>query len=185
VGSGNLYATIVRASISSTDGNLHIDPAFYKSIYLNFFNPAGNGANYGATYSYGTFYNSGSVIQNTSDERLKTKVGKIENALDKVCSLTAFKYLNNEIAKQYGFNDDDVQVGLSAQEVQKVLPEVVKPAPFDRGTVYDVGNGNSKSGENYMTIQYERLVSLLVEALKEERKAREALEERIKLLEQK
>ena len=98
------------------------------------------------------------------------------------CSLTAFKYIHNETARQNGFTDDNVYVGLSAQEVQKVLPEVVKPAPFDEGTCYDVGKGKSKSGENYLTIQYERIVSLLVEAVKE-RSERLRLQDRLERLE--
>jgi hypothetical protein len=68
-------------------------------------------------------------------------------------------------------------VGISAQQVRKVQPEVVRMAPFD------ADGEKSKSGEDYMTVQYERLVPLLIEALKEERKAREALEARVKLLE--
>jgi hypothetical protein len=57
---------------------------------------------------------------------------------------------------------------------------------------FDADGEKSKSGEDYMTVQYERLVPLLIEALKEERLMRESLEkslrsleERIKLLEQK
>jgi hypothetical protein len=53
-----------------------------------------------------------------------------------------------------------------AQEVQSVLPHIVKPAPFD----IDVLTGESKSGENYLTIQYEKIVPLLVEAIKELKK---------------
>ena len=48
----------------------------------------------------------------------------------------------------FGYNDYKRQVGVIAQEVQKVLPESVKIAPFDM----DV-EGNSKSGENYLTVQ--------------------------------
>jgi hypothetical protein len=53
-------------------------------------------------------------------------------------------------------------VALSAQAVQRIQPEAVALAPFDRET-----DGTSKSGENYLTVQYERLVPLLVEAIKE------------------
>jgi hypothetical protein len=53
-------------------------------------------------------------------------------------------------------------VGLFADEVDSVLPEAVRPAPFD-----DDGAGGSKSGENYQTIQYEKIVPLLIEAIKE------------------
>jgi hypothetical protein len=115
----------------------------------------------------------------TSDERLKSKTGYLVNALDKVCTLDTFTYTHNDLARSFGFTDNRHYVGISAQQVRKVQPEVVRIAPFDAD-----GEG-SKSGENYITVQYERLVPLLIEALKEERKAREALEERIKLLEQK
>jgi hypothetical protein len=131
----------------------------------------------------GAIYAVGDVTAFSSDERLKTKTGTIENALDKVCSLTAFKYIHNDIARENGFTDDKVYVGLSAQEVQKVLPEVIKPAPFDVETDKGGGITKSKSGENYLTIQYERIVALLVEALKEERSERLKVEERLARLE--
>ena len=110
----------------------------------------------------------------TSDERLKTKTGRIENALDKVCELNVFKYIHNDVARSYGFTEDRQFIGLSAQEIKKVLPEVVRPAPFDP---------NNESGHNYLTIQYERIVTILIEAIKEERQQRELLEQRILILE--
>jgi hypothetical protein len=59
-----------------------------------------------------------------------------------------------------------MEVGLSAQAVQRVLPEIVKIAPFD-----SVRNAEgvivSKSGENYLTMSYERLTPVFVEAIKE------------------
>jgi hypothetical protein len=129
----------------------------------------------------------------TSDERLKSKTGPITDALDKVCTLDTFTYTHNDLARSFGFTDKRQYVGISAQQVRKVQPEVVRIAPFDAD-----GEG-SKSGQEYITVQYERLVPLLIEALKEERKAREALDEslrtttrelrsleaRVKLLEQK
>jgi hypothetical protein len=167
-----------------SNGNLHIDAAGGYIMYLNYFSTATAGGGTEAR-QYGALNVTGDVTAFYSDERLKTKVGSIEDPLDKVCSLTAFKYVHNEIAKKNGFEGDGIQVGLSAQEVQKILPEVVARAPFDEGTEYDVGIGKSRSGQDYLTLKYERLVPLLVEALKEERKAREALEARIKLLEEK
>jgi hypothetical protein len=184
VGAGNTYNAAGRASVNVSNGNLHIDCATGAfQIYLNYFQGGGNGGVNASTGCYGAFFATGDITAFSSDERLKTKVGSIENALDKVCSLTAFKYIHNETARQNGFTDDNVYVGLSAQEVQKVLPEVVKPAPFDQGTEYDVGLGKSRSGENYLTVQYERIVSLLVEALKEERAERLKVDERLARLE--
>jgi len=86
-----------------------------------------------------------------SDDRLKTRLGNIEGALDKVMSLNGFHYEANETAQALGY-DVKSEVGLSAQEVQAVLPEVVVPAPID---------------EKYLTIHYERIIPLLIEAIKE------------------
>jgi hypothetical protein len=91
-----------------------------------------------------------------SDERLKTKLASLENALDKVCSLEGFTYVPNDLAREIGATDDDrVRVGLSAQSVQRILPEAVGPAPFN---------------DQYLTVQYDKLVPLLVEAIKELRR---------------
>jgi len=184
VGTGSTYCAAGRASVNCSNGNLHIDCATggYQ-IYLNYFQGGGAGGTNATVGCYAPFFATGDITAFYSDERLKTKTGTIENALDKVCSLNAFKYIHNEIAKQNGFQGDEVYVGLSAQEVQKVLPEVVARAPFDEGTDYDVGKGNSKTGENYLTLKYERMVPLLVEALKEERHLRCQLEERVVALE--
>jgi hypothetical protein len=86
-----------------------------------------------------------------SDERLKNKLGNIENALDKVKSLSGFYYEANETAQALGYKVRR-EVGVSAQEVQAVLPEIVTGAPID---------------EKYLTIWYERLAPLLIEAIKE------------------
>ena len=86
-----------------------------------------------------------------SDDRLKTKLGNIESALEKVMSLNGFYHEANETAQALGY-EVVREVGVSAQEVNAVLPEVVAPAPID---------------PQYMTVRYERLVPLLIEAIKE------------------
>ena len=101
-----------------------------------------------------------------SDERLKEKLGDIDNALFKVNQIKTFYYKENDLAKKFGFNKPDKQVGVSAQSVEKVLPEVVSLAPFDYETAED-GTISSKSGENYKTVDYEKLVPLLIESIKE------------------
>ena len=86
--------------------------------------------------------------------RLKDRTSNISDALEKVESLSGFNYtFNDEGIKVVGEEQrDENQIGVSAQEVEAVLPEIVKPAP-----------GN----KNYKTVQYERLVPLLIEAIKE------------------
>jgi hypothetical protein len=97
-----------------------------------------------------------------SDKRLKTEVEQIKNALDKVEQLTGVVYTQNKLAEQFGYNNYDEQVGLYAQDVKKVQPQAVKPAPFDIAA-----DGSSISGEDYLTVQYDRLIPLIIEAIKE------------------
>jgi hypothetical protein len=116
--------------------------------------------------SSANLYVTGDITAYYSDERLKTKVAGIDNALDKVLSLSGFKYVNNDLAKDHGYNSDKVQIGMSAQEVQKIAPEIVKLAHFDMEIIN--GEVASKSGENYLTLDYSKLVPILVEAIKEQ-----------------
>ena len=127
----------------------------------------------------GNAFIGGDVYANYSDSRLKNFTGTIENSLDKVKSLSGYLFTENEVAKQHGFDNDDQQVGVSAQEVQAVLPEAVALAPFDR----DAETGVSKSGEDYLTVQYEKLVPLLIEAIKEQSATIETLTKRLEKLE--
>jgi hypothetical protein len=100
-----------------------------------------------------------------SDERLKEKIELIPNALDKIMSLRGVTYTANQLAESFGFLNKEKQVGVLAGDVEKVLPEAVKPAPFD---IMLFENAEiSRSGENYKTVQYEKLVPLLIEAIKE------------------
>jgi hypothetical protein len=94
---------------------------------------------------------TGDVTAYYSDERLKTKLGSIENALDKLTQLSGFYYEANEVAQALGY-EAKREVGVSAQQVQKIMPEIVKPAPVNA---------------EYLTVQYERLIPLLIEAIKE------------------
>ena len=61
------------------------------------------------------------------------------------------------------WNPDKKRAGLIAQDVQKVFPEVVSLAPFDRDP-----EGKSRSGKDYLSVDYASIVPLLVEAIKEQ-----------------
>jgi hypothetical protein len=112
-----------------------------------------------------------------SDARLKKFLGKIDNAVHKVNQLNGYYYVENEVAEQYGYKNKQEQVGVSAQEVEAVLPHIVTRAPFDIAKNED-GTEYSKSGEDYKTVRYERLVPLLIEAIKELKAEIEELKKR-------
>jgi hypothetical protein len=112
-------------------------------------------------------YVTGDVTSGASDERLKENIEPINNAVEKVKQIKGitFDWINNieEIVGSPWNDTTERHVGVLAQDVQKILPEVIRPAPFDVG-----GHKKSKSGKNYLTVKYEHLVPLLIEAIKEQ-----------------
>jgi hypothetical protein len=112
----------------------------------------------------GTVQATGSITAGFSDGRLKDTQSVIDAALSKIDKISGIYYEFNQYAQSKGVSDSSQQIGLIAQEVKDVLPEVVVPAPFDVDKY-----GRSISGENYLTIMYERVVPLIVQALKEQK----------------
>jgi len=116
-----------------------------------------NAANAGVYITYG-----GTSWTGTSDERLKNITGTIQNGITKVSQLRAaeFTWKNDETNKP--------QVGLVAQDLQKVLPEVVD----------EDANGN-------LGVRYSEVIPLLVAAIQEQQATITALTSRIAALEAK
>jgi hypothetical protein len=116
------------------------------------------------------------IVAFYSDERLKEKITiGIENPIDKIKNINTFTYRHNELANTLGFVDDKIYIGVGAKAVKESLPEAVEVAPFDANE-----DGSSKSGEDYLTVQYERLVPLLIEAIKEQQVQIDELKQEIK-----
>jgi hypothetical protein len=113
----------------------------------------------------GNIIATGYIKSYYSDKRLKEFISNIENPLSIINKLNGYFYKANKLAIENGFTDER-NIGLSAQDVQKVLPELVKLAPFD--TVKNKnGESISKSGNNYLTVCYEKFAPVFVEAIKE------------------
>ena len=115
----------------------------------------------------------------TSDRRLKENFRPIENAVDKVKAIGGFIFdWRKDMMEKHDFTPDQQKddAGLIAQEVQKVMPAAIKRAPFD----HDLTKPNqSKSGEEFLTVQYEKMVPLLVEAIKEQQKQIDELKQKL------
>jgi hypothetical protein len=155
---GQFVTGLISATGNVTGGNLVTagNATISTSLAVGATTPSGTAGEIRATNAITAFY---------SDLRLKTNVQQITNALDKVEQLSGIVYTQNKLAETFGYTDYSQQVGVFAQDVKKVQPEAVKLAPFDLDE-----NGQSKSGENYLTVQYEKLVPLLIESVKELRK---------------
>ena len=101
----------------------------------------------------GNVHADGDIVAFTtsfSDSRLKTDITKIDSALDKVEQLNGYTFTYT--------TDDRKSAGVIAQEVEKVLPSAVSekemPLKIDDGVAYK-------------TVEYDQLVGLLIEAVKE------------------
>ena len=122
----------------------------------------------------GNTYIDGTLTENYSDERLKTFTGGITSALNKVKAIEGRYFIPNALAKSLNRvapedwdeeNDEYIgrtEVGVSAQQVQAVLPEIVHQAPFSRP---DMNNGIDAI--DYLTVDYKKMNVLLLEAIKE------------------
>ena len=110
------------------------------------------------------YCNEVKMSSSISDDRLKDCTSNISNPIDLINKLNGFHYVPNNLAQQYGFKKIN-DIGLSAQEVQIILPEIVKLAPFDI-TRDDYDNTVSKSGNDYLTICYDKMAPLFVESIK-------------------
>jgi hypothetical protein len=141
--------TGVTANVSTGSVGLSIGQAVATSSNVQF---NSLGINTAASGTAGEIRATNNITAYYSDERLKTKVGNIENALDKLCQIETMLYHANETAVSLGYDASVVEPGVTAQSVQKVQPEVVVPAPIDA---------------QYLTVRYEKLVPLIIEAIKE------------------
>jgi hypothetical protein len=103
------------------------------------------------------------IAYSGSDRRLKDNITPIPDALNKVLSISGNTFDWNEKSDKEGSD-----VGVIAQEILEVLPEVV--------TTRDTG---------YLAVRYEKLVPLLIEAIKEQQDTILNLQNRLETLESK
>jgi len=109
------------------------------------------------TFGDGGSFTATSNITAYSDIRLKKDIKVIENAVEKVQAIRGVVYERIDTGQK--------QVGVIAQEVEKVLPEAVS------------------EGHEYKSVAYGNMVGLLIEAIKEQQSTINKLEERIARLE--
>jgi hypothetical protein len=103
----------------------------------------------------------GDITAYYSDPRLKNFHGRIPDPIGKLRKLSGYYFTPNEVAQKLGFTDTRMQVGLNSAEVESVMPEIVRPAPIDA---------------TFNTIQYEKMVPLLIEVCKAQQRQIEALQ---------
>jgi hypothetical protein len=114
---------------------------------------------------------TGDIIANSiagsSDARFKTNITPIANPLQKVLALRGVNFNWNTTAFPQKMFSDKRTLGFIAQEVEKVLPEIVQ---------------TENTTEGYKSVQYDKVVALLVEAMKEQQKQINQLKKQVKQL---
>jgi hypothetical protein len=111
----------------------------------------------------GNIFATGSITP--SDARFKKDVEPIHNSLDKIKQINGVTYYYRSAEfKDLGFTDNE-QVGVIAQEIEKILPQLV--FTDDKG---------------YKAVDYTKLVPLLIEGIKEQQKQIETSSEEIRQL---
>jgi len=96
-------------------------------------------------YSDGNAWLFGALTQN-SDVRLKKEIHPLMNSLQKITQLSGYHYYWKNISVS-----QDLQIGVLAQEVQKIFPELVK-----------------EDNEGMLSVNYSGLIPVLIESIKEQ-----------------
>lgn len=117
---------------------------------------------------------TGDIIANSiagsSDARFKTNISPITNSLQKVLALRGVHFNWNTKAFPERMFSDKKTIGFIAQEVEKVVPEIVQ---------------TENTPEHYKSVHYDKVVALLVEAIKEQQKQINQLQKQVKKLRKK
>ncbi|MDC0308632.1 tail fiber domain-containing protein [bacterium] len=101
----------------------------------------------------GSIWVGGGITAGYSDERLKEQIEVIKDAVQKLKSITGIYFKVNELGKSLGLQDNGRKLGLIAQQIEEVAPELIAPAPINK---------------KYKTVKYDRVVALLLQAIKEQ-----------------
>jgi hypothetical protein len=159
--SGNVTSALGFTPYNATNPNGYVSSSGVTSVATS------NGISGGTITSTGTLSLSGSytgtwavtggitatgeVTAYYSDDRLKKDVTPITDPIAKLMAIRGVTFRPNATALALGITDKD-EVGVIAQAVQAVLPQLVT------GSAY----------EGYITVKYEKLTALLIEAVREQ-----------------
>lgn len=104
-----------------------------------------------------------------SDIKLKENIEDLENSLDKVCKLRGVSFNRKDLEGK------PRQIGVIAQEIEQVVPEVVSESPI-------LDEKGKETGETTKGVSYGHLTAVLIEAIKEQQEQINILKKEIRLL---
>jgi hypothetical protein len=154
---GNNWREIPMFDVNSGNGSWMWFAGWYDNNNSGYYVDP-NGTSRMGTINADALNSYGNVIAYYSDERLKTIKGPILNAVEKLSQIDGFYYTGNDTAKSFGYDTEKLQLGVSAQRVESVFPELIERAPCS----------DKVNGAEYKTLDYSKLVPVLIEAIKEQ-----------------
>jgi hypothetical protein len=143
-GAWNMLAN--NSDIPTNNNQLTNGAGYYSSGSA----PSFGATSTGALSVTGGITATGEITAYYSDANLKTNIQPIANALSKIEAIRGVTFDPNQTALDLGV-DNTHQMGVIAQEVEAVAPELVVPSAY----------------AGYKTVKYDKLTALLIEAVKE------------------
>jgi len=156
---------------NQTQFNCSLLPYADNVLYLGNTN-----SNRGISQIYNTVYSVNGTIQ-TSDENLKSDVKPLNYGIDEIMKLKPVSYywkeekINSLVVPQ---NEKQLKLGLIAQEVEKIIPEVVYSESWMQKSEEEQGVFVKRKSE-LLGMNYEELLPLLVKAKQQQNEEINAL----------
>jgi len=138
-----------------------------------------------AAYFAGDIYVTGREYQGGSDRTIKDHIQPYSGVLDKLRSVNVYSYtFKPELQQEFGFSTQNT-IGVIAQELETVFPDLVSKTSI-RAKIKE----NAKSAEPLKTkeikiVDYQSLIPILLEAIKEQQSQIDLLNKKLNLIEQK
>ncbi len=147
------------------------------------FNSGGADLGYGGLFYNDLGYTGG--LWNVSDRRLKKDIKPMKGALSLISQLSPVTY-NYDIEKypEMGLNERN-EFGFIAQELKAIIPEIVKEKTLSTNGAAKIepSKGKVEKDENFLTVDYTRLIPLAIKGIQEQQAIIEAQNSKIEQLE--
>ena len=166
------YPDTSRRLYFESNGPTSVVGGQFFQFYLKF------GTSDGTTRSVftggGNFYTNGNVVAYWSDKRLKKNIEKISDWREILGKINGYRFNWNDLGKKILANDEDgdkVEVGLIAQEVKEALPQaaaiqMMQYTDFKDGEYVPKEDIDYDKNDPYLTVRQEKIIPVLVEAIK-------------------
>ena len=119
---------------------------------------------------------------NISDRNLKSDITPLANAIEKLKQLNGVSYYyKKDVAAKFGLTDKHV-IGVLAQDVEAVFPELIKESNIITKSNGKATQANTSETMKVKTVNYQGLIPVLIEAIKEQQKQIEDLQKQVELL---